>query len=285
MIRISFALVITTTLNCFSQTLHDDIKRVYDFSPGKVTREEQNQKIPLMDDFWNKVKSDSTRYLPELRAELQIDGNPDFFYFEGGQLLLSLSNSISDKQIVLKGILKSDLSDIDRRTFVLTLNYLAKSKLNTTEAALKILDDKEFRFFIPEHSFYFNQGYCLTYSLLPTNADYYLSTMINRFKEEKNINTKKSIVTLLWFANTCDGNEFLKELTTSKTIDSEIVGYTRDLLTRKPKKEKYYKELDSMSFDELIEAQIASTNRLSDEAIYELDYITKLLRKNNCRQQ
>lgn len=39
-----------------------------------------------------------------------------------------------------------------------------------------------------------------------------------------------------------------------------------------------------MGFDELVRAQIASTNRMSDEAIYELDYITKLLRKNKCRQ-
>jgi len=238
-----------------------------------------------MDDFWNKVKADTVKYLPELRTELQIEGNPKFFYFEGGQLLLSLSTSLKDKQIVLNGILKSDLSDIDRRALVSTLNYLAKSKLNTTEAALKILDEKGFRFFLPEHSFYFNQSYCLTYSLLPTNSNYYLSAVTNRFKEEKDINTKKSIVTFLWFANTCDGNEFLKEIETDKASDKAIVAYANDLLTRKVKKEKYYKELDSMSFDELVRAQIASTNRMSDEAIYELDYITKLLRKNNCRQQ
>ncbi len=123
----------------------------------------------------------------------------------------------------------------------------------------------------------------MTYSLLPTKTDFYINAITNRFKEEKDINTKKSIVTLLWFSNSCDGNEFLKGLLTNKTIEKEVVGYTNDLLTRKLKKEKYYKELDNMSFDELIKAQIASTNRMSDEAIYELDYITKLLRKTNCR--
>lgn len=285
MIKLTIGLLFITTSTCFTQSLHDDIQTVYDFSPGKMTREEQNIKIPLMDDFWNKVKSDTIKYLPALRTELQIEGNPQFFYFEGGQLLLSLSKSIQDKQIVLDGILKSDFSDIDRRTLVSTLNYLAKSKLNTTEAALKILDDKEFRIFLPEHSFYFNQGYCLTYSLLPTNSDYYFNSVTSRFKEETDINTKKSILTLLWFANTCDGNDFLRSLTANKTLDKELIDYTNDLLTRKLKKEKYYKELDGMNFDDLIKAQTASTNRMSDEAIYELDYITKLLRRNNCRQQ
>jgi hypothetical protein len=285
MIKLTIGLLLITTSICLAQSLHDEIKMVYDFSPGKLTREEQNKKIPLMDDFWNKVKADTTRYLPELRTELQIVDNPKFFYFEGGQLLLSLSKSLKDKQIVLDGILKSDPSDIDRRALVSTLNYLAKSKLNTTEAALKILDDKEFKFFLPEHSFYFNQGYSLTYSLLPTNPNYYLSPLTNRFNEEQDLKTKKSIITFLWFANTCDGNEFLKKLTTDKTLDKEVADYTNDLLTRKLKKDKFYKELDKMTFDDLIKAQVASTNRMSDEAIYELDYITKLLRKNNCRQQ
>jgi hypothetical protein len=284
MIKLTVGLLLITT-SLFSQSLHDDIRQVYDFSPGKLTRDEQNKKIPQMDDFWKKVKDDTSKYLPELRTELQIEGNPKFFYFEGGQLLLSISKSVKDKQIVLDGVLKSDLADIDRRTLVSTLNYLAKSKLNTTEAALKILDDKEFQFFLPEHSFYFNQGYCLTYSLLPTNPNYYLTAMTSRFKEEKDTKTKKSIVTVLWFSNTCDGNEFLRSITTDKTLDKEVVDYTNDLLTRKLKKEEYYKELESMNFDDLVKIQVASTNRMSDEAIYELDYVTKLLRKNNCRQQ
>lgn len=284
MIKLTVGLLLITA-SLFSQSLHDDIRQVYNFSPGKLTREEQNKKIPQMDDFWKKVKGDTSKYLSELRTELQIEGNPKFFYFEGGQLLLSLSKSVKDKQIVLDAVLKSDLADIDRRTLVSTLNYLAKAKLNTTEAALKILDDKEFQVFLPEHSFYFNQGYCLTYSLLPTNPNYYLTAVTSRFKEEKDTKTKKSIVTFLWFSNTCDGNEFLKSITADKTLDKEVVDYTNDLLTRKLKKEKYYREMDSMSFDDLVKVQTASTNRMSDEAIYELDYVTKLLRKNNCRQQ
>lgn len=236
-----------------------------------------------MDDFWNKVRSDTTKYINELRTELQINGNPKFFYFEGGQLLLSLSTNISDKKIVLDAVLKCDLADIDRGTFVATLNYLAKSNLNTTEAALKILDDKEFKFIIPEHAFYFSQGYCLTYSLLPTKTEFYLEAITKRFVEEKDMTARKSIVTLLWFANSCRGNDFLTALITDKTIEKEVANYAKDLLTRKFRKDKFYKELDNMGFEDLTKAQVASTNRMSDEAIYELDYITKLLRKKYCR--
>lgn len=283
MTRLTLWLFLTTITACFSQSLHNDIKQTYDFSPGKLTRDEQSKKIPLMDDFWNKVKSDTSKYLNELRTELQIDGNPEFFYFEGGQLLLSISEKLGDQKIVLSAILKSDPNDIDRRAYVKTLNFLAKSNLNTTEAALRVLDDKDYKFFIPEHSFYFNQGYCLTYSLFPTNPSFFETKVIERFKSENDVSTQKSIVTLLWFTNSCQGNKFLTELATETKINKDVTDYVKDLLARKFKKDKYYKGLEKMSFEELCDLQKASTNRMSDEAIYELDYITKLLRKTNCR--
>jgi len=222
MTKILTGLFLLTTLNCFSQTLHDEINNTYDFSPGKLTKEEQEKKIPLMDAFWARVKSDTSKYLNELRRELRSEGNPKFFYYEGGQLLLSISKNINDKEIILKAIIKSDLADVDRRSLVGTLNYLAKSNLNTTEVAIKILDDKAFKFFLPEHSFYFNQGYCLTYSLLPTSPDFYLTAVIDRFKSEKDLNAKKSIVTLLWFTNSCKGNEFLRGLSADKATEKEV---------------------------------------------------------------
>lgn len=285
MIRLTLGLFLLTTSTCFTQSLHDDIKQTYDFSPSKLTRDEQNKKIPLMDDFWKKVKSDTSKYLNELRTELEADGNPKFFYFEGGQLLLSISEKISDQKIVLSAVLKSDPADIDRRTYVKTLNFLAMSNLNTTEAALRILDEKDYKFFIPEHAFYFNQGYCLTYSLFPTNPSFFEAKVFERFKSESDINIKKSIVTLLWFTNSCNGNKFLNELITNNQADSEVVDYTKDLLTRKFKKEKYYKGFEKLNFEEITDLQRLSTNRMSDEAIYELDYFTKLVRKTNCRLQ
>lgn len=238
-----------------------------------------------MDDFWKKVKSDTSKYLNELRTELQIEGNPKFFYFEGGQLLLSISEKREDQKLVLDAISKADPTDIDRRTYVKTLNFLAKSNLNTTDAALKILDEKDYKFFIPEHAFYFNQGYCLTYSLFPTHPSFFETKVMERFKGESDVNIKKSIVTLLWFTNSCNGNRFLTELTTDTQTDKEVTDYAKDLLTRKLKKDKYYKGLKKMNFEQLTHLQKLSTSRMSDEAIYELDYITKLLRKMKCREQ
>jgi hypothetical protein len=283
--KLILALSLTAGSQCFSQTLHDDINTTYNFSPGKLSKAEQDEKIPLMDNFWKKVKSDTSKYLVELRTELQIEGNPKFFYFEGGQLLLSLSRADKDKQTVLDAIAKSDLSDVDRRTFVSTLNYLARAKLNTTDAALRILDDKEFRFFIPEHAIYFSQSYCLTYSLLPTNTDYFIDTITRRFRDEKDIPSQKAIVTMLWFTNSCQGNAFLKDLTSDKSADIAVVKYVNDLLSREFNKRKEFRKFDKMTFDQLVKAQIAATSRMSDEAIFELDYITKLVRKNSCRQQ
>jgi hypothetical protein len=267
----------------FSQTLHNEIQTVYNFSPGKLSQEEQNKRIPLMDAFWKKVKSDTTAWLNELRAELKKEGNPPFFYFEGGQLLLSLSENVNDKQIVLDAISRSDINDIDRRTYVTTLNHLAQEKLNTTTAALKILDDKDFKIFLPAHAFTFIQGYCFTYALLPTDPSFYLKPVMERFTIEKNIVAQKSIVTFLWFANTCTGNNFLKAVSIDASVNQDVREYVIDLLGRKLKKNKEFKSMDDMSVGELVEAQGIIISMMSDEAIYELDYVTKVLRSKGCR--
>ena len=43
-----------------------DIDSTYNFSPNKLTRKEQEDKMKYLDKFWNKVKSDSALYLPQL---------------------------------------------------------------------------------------------------------------------------------------------------------------------------------------------------------------------------
>jgi hypothetical protein len=47
----------------FCQSLSAEVDNIYNFSPNKLTRSEQEGKIKYLDEFWNKVKFDSSLYL------------------------------------------------------------------------------------------------------------------------------------------------------------------------------------------------------------------------------
>lgn len=274
-------LTFLTTLS-FGQSLTNDIDNIYNFKPSKLTDKEQEIKMPTLDKFWDKVKSDTTKYLPSLRAELKTNGHNPYFYYDGSGLLLSLTNSKADKELAIEAISKCDLDDISQKIYVQTLNNLANEGLDVTMAAVKILFDEKYSFFIPQHAMSFNQGYCLTYMLLPQPNSNYVDTLINMFKTVK-ITSQKSIITTLWFVYTCKGDNFLKSIMADNTIQKEVREYAKKIMgyTELSKDQQEY--LKVISKNELDNLRKDALKRFSDEAIEELDMITRVQRKdNNC---
>lgn len=64
----------------WAQSTSLDVDKTYDFSPQKLSKQEQDGKVKGMDDFWNKVKLDTTVYLPLLRKELATNGHVPFLF-------------------------------------------------------------------------------------------------------------------------------------------------------------------------------------------------------------
>ena len=270
-----------TTLS-FGQSLTNDIDNIYNFKPSKLTDKEQEIKMPTLDKFWDKVKSDTTKYLPSLRMELKTLRHNPYFYYDGSGLLLSLTNSKADKELAIQAISKCDLDDISQKIYVQTLNNLANEGIDVTMAAVKILSDEKYSFFIPQHAMSFNQGYCLTYMLLPQPNFNYVDTLINMFKTVKPT-SQKSIITTLWFAYTCKGDNFLKSIMTDNTTQKEVREYAKKIMgyTKLSKDQQEY--LKVISKDELDNLRKDALKRFSDEAIEELDMTTRIQRKdNNC---
>jgi hypothetical protein len=117
------------------------IKSVYGFQPHTLTDAEIAAKSKELDKFWDTVKSDTARYLPLLRRALIEATNPPFFYYDGSELLLSVSNRRHDQQIALMAIPHCDLRDVEHKAYLFTVFRLAREALDTSEAAFKILED------------------------------------------------------------------------------------------------------------------------------------------------
>jgi hypothetical protein len=146
-----------------SGDLHAEIQTVYDFQPHTLTTAEIAQKSAILDQFWNKAKSQRDVYAPALRIELADFSNPPFFLFDGSQLLRSLSNDAADRKIILAAIAHSDLRDVQAMDYFLLVHSMAVQAEDTTAAAFHILAQPDFQVFIPQHALTLGQNYCLVY--------------------------------------------------------------------------------------------------------------------------
>ena len=275
-------LALFSTLTSCGQSVTNEIDNIYSFKPSKLTDKERELKMPALDGFWEKVKSDTLKNLPMLRKELQANGHNPFFYYDGSGLLLSLTNNKADKELAIEAISKCDLDDISQKMFVMTLNGLANEGFDVTKPAIKILYEENYSFYIPQHAMKFNQGYCLTYMLVPQKNDNYVDTLTTIFKSLKT-SAQKAIVTTLWFSYTCKGDAFLISVIENSTYDKEVKEYAKKIMgyTKLSKEQEEYLKL--IGKDELVNLRAEALKSFSDESIESLDMTTRIQRKeNNC---
>ncbi len=266
----------------YGQDFSKQIDEIYSFKPSKLTKKEQETKLPALDKLWSDVKKDTANLLPLLRKELLANGHNPFFYYDGAGLLLSLTSSKSDKEIAVEAMSKSDIDDIDRKIYVKTLNSLANEGIVVTKAAIKILADENYSFFIPQHVLTFNQGYCLTYMLVPQKDKSYVDTLVSIFNSLKPT-SQKSVITTLWFEYSCKGDSLLKAIQTDKTYDKEVRDYAKKILGYTKLSKDQQEFIKVIGKTEIEQLRTSSLQRFSDEAIEELDMTTRLMRKeNNC---
>jgi hypothetical protein len=281
-IKLTIVLILLSSF-VFGQSLKVEIDNIYNFKPSKLSQSEQESKIPAIDKFWDKIKSDTALYLPGLRNELMAPNHNHYFYFDGSALLLSLSKKSYDKQTAANAIAKCDLDDINGRAYVATLNDLANQNINVTNGALKILTDKDYKFFVPEHALTFDQSMCLTYMLAPQDPKLYIDSLIHRFKEAKPA-AQKSILTALWYTYSCKGDSLIKEVANNQSLSKEVRNFTKGMLGHQylnKDEDKYVKETNQNALEEVRKKAL---KRFSDEAIEELVLTTKALRNSgSCR--
>lgn len=275
---------ITISYSVLGQSLKAQIDSVYNFKPSKLSKAEQQARFPAMDKLFNQIKNDTVQYLPQLRNELSNTGHNAYFYYDGCALLLSLSHTVADKNLIANTIVKADLEDLNREMYTRMLNKLANDGINITAAALKILKDDKFTFFIPQHVFTFTQGYALAYLLLPQNNTSYIDSLISIFKASSPV-AQKSILMTLWFAYSCKGDAFLKAAIEDKSLSENIRTFAKEAMEHgklSTDEAAYAKTLDNAA---ILNLRANALKRFSDEAVGELDLTTKILRRDtSCRQ-
>jgi hypothetical protein len=275
--------VFSTTF-VFGQSLKLEIDSTYNFKPSKLSKSEQEAKFPAMDNLFNKIKSDTAKYLPELRNELIASGHNPYFYYDGCAFLLSLSNKFTDKSLIAKTIVKADLDDLNPESYTRMLNQLANEGVDVTAAALRILNDDKFSFFIPQHAFTFDQGYALTYMLLPQKNVAYVDDLIAVFKKSSPT-AQKSIIMTLWFGYSCKGDALINAVIDDKSINKEVRSFAKDAMEHSKLSQEEGDYVKTLENGALANLRMRALERFTNEAAGELDLTTKVLRRDtSCRQ-
>lgn len=261
--------------------LHAEIQRVYSFQPHALSHAQTMEKSAVLDQFWTKAKSRRDDYVPELRRELGDFSNPPFFLFDGSQLLLSLSKEPADRKIVLAAISRSDLRDLQLKDYFLLVQSMAVKGEDTTAAAFHILAEPKFQVFIPQHSLTLAQDYCLVYMLLPTNQDFWVQPAIERLRAETDVTAQKSLLLLLWYAQTPDSGRAIQEFSTGPAKSQVSRAYANELVHRKDNISPPAGAAASAESEEsLREARRQRMQAVSDEALIDLDsYTAKIIAK------
>jgi hypothetical protein len=267
-------------LQLFAQSLstqsamHARVISLYNFSPSKVTADMRESKSKEMDAFWNEVKTHKETELPLLRIELENSGNPKFFFADGSGLLSSISQSPEDQKIAASCLARVDLSDFQSRQYLYEVHALALKGTDITQAALHMLDDPKFQVFLPEHGAYrLDQSACLLFALLPLPNDVWLQAVIERMKTERDETATKSILLLLFYAQTDEADRIISSVAKQaesaaavKELASSIMKHERDLgLGSHPSKDIEAK---------LRKQRQARVAGISDEAVDDLDDLT-----------
>ena len=117
-------------------------------------------------------------------------------------LLLSLSDTSIDRKVALAAIGRSDIRDVQAKDYFFQVHRMANLNEDTSAAAFHILEQSDFKVFIPQHVLTLGQNYALVYMLLPTTQDYWLQPAIGRLRTEHDQTAQKSLILLLWYAQT-----------------------------------------------------------------------------------
>src|SRR5579884_1770915 len=261
-----------------SSSIHEEIQRTYNFQPHTLTDAEITQKSGVLDQFWTRAKSQSSVYVPALRQELADSHNPPFFLYDGSMLLLTLSDTPVDRKVALAAIAHSDLRDVQPDAYFSQVHRLATLNEDTTAAAFHILEEPDFKVVIPQHALTLGQNYSLVYMLLPTNPDYWLQPAIDRLRSERDETAQKSLILLLWYAQTNAADQAIATFAADATRPAVARDYAKQFQQAKDK----LGAKQRLAAFALTEASIRKKRQermkaVSDEALIDLDNYTMML--------
>jgi hypothetical protein len=193
---------------------------------------------------------------------------------DGSELLLSLSKTPEDKQLASDALSRTDLRDTQSETYFFTVHDLACRGVDTTAAALHILDDPKFRVSVPQHAMVLDQRMALMYILLSMKSDSWIKPAEARFSGEKDANAKLALVSAFSYAQTDEADAELSRIAGDNTQPEAVRKSAQDFLDEAHKTAKSWMPIKG-TITEIREQRRQRLRAVSDEAIDDVQWMTR----------
>src|SRR5260370_3487256 len=168
--------------------------------------------------------------------------------------------------------------DVQPDEYFRQVHHMATLNEDTTAAAFHVLEDPNFKVFIPQHVLTLGQNYVLIYLLLPTGQDYWLQPAIDRLKGESDPTAQQSLLLLLWYAQTDVADRAIAAFADDANQPSSSRTFARELVQRKDKIGLKQRTLALSSTEESLRRKRSERLKaVSDEALIDLDQYTVML--------
>jgi hypothetical protein len=271
-------LTVASPATAQSGSIHQQVEQTYNFQPHLLSSQQITEKSAVLDQFWTKAKAEPSLYVPALRQELGDFKNPPFFLYDGSMLLLSLSNTQADRRIALAAVARCDLRDVQPDEYFRQVHQMAILEEDTTAAAFHVLEDPNFKVFIPQHALTLGQNYVLIYLLLPTKPDYWLQPAVERLKAENDQTAQQSLLLLLWYAQTGVADRAIAAFAGDANKPSPSRTFAQELVQRQDKIGLKERTLALGSSEASLHRKRSERLKaVSDEALIDLDQYTLML--------
>jgi hypothetical protein len=97
----------------------------YGFLPTSLKSKQQEAKSADLDKFWNLAKTDPDKALPCLKEIIFNENNDPYFCFDASTLILSLDKKQQYLDVVLAGVNKTDLKQLQLEIYLQACFFLA----------------------------------------------------------------------------------------------------------------------------------------------------------------
>src|SRR6202051_3046799 len=165
-----------------------------------------------------------------------------------------------------------------QQTYNFQPHLLSNQQITEKSAALHVLKDPHFTVFIPQHVLTLGQNYVLIYLLLSTDQDYWLQPAMERLKTEHDETAQKSLLLLLWYAQTDAADQAMSAFAGDASKPSASRTYARELVDRKDKiGSKEQTQASDPTEASLRQKRRERLKAVSDEALIDLDDFTLML--------
>lgn len=215
---------------------HETVISAYTFRRADLKGEGIAAQSAKLDAFWKAVTADKEHLLPLLRAELGRSDVPEFFHFDGAELLIAMSQTPEDMALGLRSVALVDPDNVMPGGYLIALNKYSARGLDTRPMAWHWLAWKE-----PEipvsmafHVFWPSPLEALVWSLYGTDEHAIAADLIQRLAAAKADGEISLLIEALWTTATPEGHAALDAYAADKTRKRKARDFAAKMLAHGP---------------------------------------------------